>query len=60
MSDDNSRYFQVSILDVIRSLEGSAGNTHTDPRWQAASVLRGIQNTHVSYIYLPKPVKEKK
>jgi len=30
----------VPVTEIIRALEGEAGNTDTDPRWLAASELR--------------------
>jgi hypothetical protein len=30
----------VSVRELVRLLEGSAGNTDTDWRWQAATALR--------------------
>ena len=32
----------VPVTEIIRALEGEAGNTDTDPRWLAASELRRL------------------
>ena len=38
------------IRELVRALEGAAGNTDTDPRWQAATALRQMQSWEQAWL----------
>jgi hypothetical protein len=32
----------ISVKDIVHALQGSSGNTDTDPRWRAAEILKSL------------------